>query len=100
MDSPPGRRTSLQITRDTGDHLEPRWSPDSAALIYYTPPSEGAQDGTLWEVPALGGPPRRLAASVSGADISHDGARIAFFRLNNRQVELVTADRGGADSGS
>jgi eukaryotic-like serine/threonine-protein kinase len=87
----------LQITRDTGDHLEPRWSPDSAALIYYTPPSEGAQDGTLWEVPALGGPPRRLAASVSGADISHDGTRIAFFRLNNRQVELVTADRGGAD---
>jgi eukaryotic-like serine/threonine-protein kinase len=87
----------LQITKDAGDHLEPRWSQDSAALIYYTPPSEGAEEGTIWEIPALGGPPRRLAASVSGTDTSHDGKRIAFFRLNNRQVELVTADRDGSD---
>jgi len=87
----------LQITHDAGDHLEPRWSQDSAALIYYTPPSEGAEEGTLWEISALGGPPRRLAASVSGTDPSHDGKRMAFFRLNNRQVELVTADRDGSD---
>lgn len=87
----------LQVTKDAEEHLEPRWSQDSATLIYFTPPSRGAEEGTLWEIPALGGPPRRLTASVSGADISHDGKRLAFFRLNNRQVELVTADRGGSD---
>ena len=30
----------LQLTRSAGDHLEPRWSQDSASIIYYTPPPE------------------------------------------------------------
>jgi serine/threonine protein kinase len=85
----------LQITHDAGDHLDPRWSQDSAAIIYYTPPPEGNAQGTLWEVPALGGAPRRLVSSMSGADVSHDGRRLTFFRLNGQQMELVASDRDG-----
>lgn len=87
----------LQITGGAGDHLEPRWSQDSAAVIYYTPPPQGGAQGTLWEVSALGGAPRRLASAMSGADVSHDGKRLTFFRLNGKQMELVSADRDGSN---
>src|SRR5438552_2336245 len=63
----------LQITRGPGAHLEPRWSQDSAAILYFTPPAEGNAQGALWEVSALGGAPRQLVYSISGADVSHDG---------------------------
>ncbi len=87
----------LQITHDPGEHLEPRWSQDSASLIYYTPPPEGNAQGVLWEVPALGGAPRRLVSSMSGADVSHDGKRLTFFRLNGARMELVASDRNGSN---
>jgi Tol biopolymer transport system component len=87
----------LEITSGTGAHLEPRWSQDSASIIYLTPPPEGDAQGTLWEVTALGGAPRVLGPSISGADVSHDGKRLTFFRLNGRQIELVVADRDGSN---
>ena len=88
----------LQITHDSGEHLEPRWSQDSAAIIYYSPPPEGDVQGALWEIPALGGAPRRLISSMSGADVSHDGRRLTFFRLNDKQMELVVSDRNGSNA--
>ncbi len=88
----------LQITHDSFKHYEPRWSQDSAAIIYYTPPPEGDAQGALWEVPALGGAPRRLVASMSGADVSHDGKRLTFFRLNGKHMELVVSDRDGSNA--
>src|SRR4051812_13135540 len=54
----------LQITHDSVDHLFPRWSHDSASIIYYTPPTSG-QQGSLWEISALGGFPRQLTESES-----------------------------------
>ncbi|MGO9123439.1 MAG: protein kinase domain-containing protein [Terriglobales bacterium] len=87
----------LQLTNGPGAHLEPRWSQDSAAVIYFTPPAEGSAQGALWEVSALGGAPRQLVPSISGADVSHDGKRLTFFRLNGRQIELVVADRDGSN---
>jgi Tol biopolymer transport system component/DNA-binding winged helix-turn-helix (wHTH) protein len=88
----------LQLTRDPGDHLEPRWSQDSSAIIYYTPPGEGDAQGTLWQVSALGGTAQRLVSSMSGADVSHEGKKLTFFRLNGRQMELAVSDRDGANS--
>ena len=87
----------LQITHDAVVHLEPRWSQDSASIIYYTPPPEGDAQGTLWEVSALGGPARRLESSLSGADVSHDGKRLTYFRLGDRQMQLVVSDRDGSN---
>jgi serine/threonine protein kinase len=86
----------LQLTRDPGDHFAPRWSPDSASLFYYTPPTAGSHEAVIWEISALGGTPRRLVESLSEVDSSHDGKSLAFFRLNDGKIELVRTDRDAA----
>ncbi|HEY3204943.1 MAG TPA: protein kinase [Thermoanaerobaculia bacterium] len=88
---------ALQITRDPTDHLYPRWSRDSSSILYFSPPLEGEEAGSLWEVSALGGTPRRLANSLSGADASSADDHIAFFRLGTNKIELVVAKRDGSD---
>jgi eukaryotic-like serine/threonine-protein kinase len=85
----------IQVTRDLLDHQSPRWSPDSASLIYYSPPAAEAY-GTVWQIPALGGTPRPLTHSLGSADLSHDGKRLAFLRFENHQVELVVSALDGA----
>lgn len=85
----------LQITREAGDHTEPRWSPDSGSIFYFVPPAKGQGQGTMWQIAALGGSPRRLAGSLGGPDISHDGKQLVFFRLNQNKVELVKSDLDG-----
>jgi Tol biopolymer transport system component/DNA-binding winged helix-turn-helix (wHTH) protein len=91
--------TPLQITHDEVDHLYPRWSQDATDITYYSPPRPGEEQGTLWEVSALGGTPRRLTPSLGGADASHDGQRLAFFRLNEKQhIELVVSSRDTSES--
>jgi len=85
----------LQVTRDDADHDEPRWMPDSSALVYLTPTPD-SEGGHLWQVSALGGPPRRLADSLSGADVSHDGRRLAFFRQTGDGTALVIAALDGS----
>jgi eukaryotic-like serine/threonine-protein kinase len=87
----------LQITNGSGAHLEPRWSQDSSAIIYFTPPPEGDAQGAIWEVSALGGAPRQLVSSMSGADVSHDGKRMTYFSLRGTQMELIVSDRDGAN---
>ncbi len=85
----------LKITRDEVPHLYPRWAPDSATLIYFSPAAESEVEGAIYEIPALGGTARRLASSFTGADISHDGKRLAFFHRSAGHVELIVADRNG-----
>ena len=83
----------LQITRGGVDHQFPRWSPDSSAIVYFSPAAPGEMRGTLWEVSALGGAPRRIADSLGGGtDVGADG-RLAFFRLVEGRLQLVTAPR-------
>jgi serine/threonine protein kinase/Tol biopolymer transport system component len=88
----------LQVTRDAGDHLHPRWSPDSSSLIYYSPSADGETHGTIAEVSALGGPPRRITDSLTEGDLSHDGTQIAFFRFRNDRPELVVCARDGSNT--
>ena len=88
---------ALQLTRDDADHEAPRWAPDSASILYYSPPAADSQ-GTLWELPALGGSPRRVSNAISGGDISHDGKRVTFFRSAPEQMELVVAARDGSQA--
>ncbi|MFY9560431.1 MAG: protein kinase, partial [Terriglobales bacterium] len=57
----------LQITRDTVDHECPRWSPDSSSILYFSPAVSGTVQGSILEVPALGGVPRRVVNSVGCA---------------------------------
>ena len=86
----------LQLTRDDVDHQSPRWAPDSSALIYYTPPATHGEQGTIWEIGALGGWPRKVAPAITGGDISHDGRRIAVFQAVDDAPTLVTVGRDGS----
>jgi Tol biopolymer transport system component len=88
--------TPLQITKDGIDHLQPRWSPDSSSLVYFSPAAAGDVQGTVWETAALGGAPRRVIDSVGGGDLGRNG-RIAGFRLAGQSIELVTASADSAD---
>jgi serine/threonine protein kinase/Tol biopolymer transport system component len=88
---------ALQLTRDDADHEAPRWAPDGASVLYYSPPASESQ-GTLWEMPSLGGSARRVSTAIGGGDFSHDGKRIAFFRFEKDQIELVVSARDGSDT--
>ncbi|HEY7057490.1 MAG TPA: protein kinase [Vicinamibacterales bacterium] len=91
----------LQVTREDVHHEHPRWSPDSSALLYFTPSSSPGEPGTIWEVSAFGGRPRRVATALGGADMSHDGRRIALFRTAGDHMELAIISRdGGRTEGS
>jgi Tol biopolymer transport system component len=83
----------IRITADDTDHEQPRWSPDSSSLIYYSPAQVHDEAGAIWEIPALGGSPRRIAPALGGGDLSHDGQRVALFRSQNGRTELVAAGR-------
>jgi serine/threonine protein kinase/Tol biopolymer transport system component len=84
----------LQITFDDVDHEHPRWTHDSSAIVYFTPSVKEGEAGALWEVPALNGAPRRLAASVTGADVSRDG-RLATFQKSGQRTVLAIVPRDG-----
>jgi len=90
----------LQITRDTVDHESPRWSPDSSSILYFSPATSGTVQGTvqgsIWEIPALGGAPRRVVNSVGGVDVSRTDGRLALFRLAKEGLQLVTAPPDGS----
>jgi eukaryotic-like serine/threonine-protein kinase len=83
--------TNLQITRDTVDHECPRWLPDSSSILYFSPTVSGAVQGSIFEISALGGVPRRVASSVGCADVSPINGRLALFRLAKERIQLVTA---------
>ena len=87
---------ALQLTRDDADHTHPRWAPDSSTLIYFTPAATESDVGTVWEIGALGGWPRRIATAIGAADISHDGQRIAMLQSSEDQLALVVASRDGS----
>jgi eukaryotic-like serine/threonine-protein kinase len=87
----------LQVTRDDGDHYEPRWTPDASTLLYYSPSAGRAEQGALWEIAALGGPPRCVSGALGGGDVSHDGRRIALFQSSAGHIELVTMAHDGSE---
>ena len=86
----------LQITRDPVDHESPRWSRDSSSILYFSPAASGAVQGSIWEISALGGVPRRVVTSVGGADVSLTDGRLAFFRLAKKGIQLGTAPSDGS----
>jgi serine/threonine protein kinase len=89
--------TLLQLTRDESHHLYPRWSPDSNSLIYFTPGASRLEEGTVFEIGALGGWPRPVTSALGGVDISHDGARLALVQANENQLVLATVARDGSN---
>jgi Tol biopolymer transport system component len=87
----------LQVTRDAADHSQPRWAPDSSTLVYHTPADTHGEQGTLWEISALGGVPRPIISALGGGDVSHDGRRIALVTAHEGRVMIATVARDGSD---
>jgi Tol biopolymer transport system component len=87
---------SLPITTDPVDHQHPRWLPDASSLVYFSPAGPGDAQGAILIVPALGGSPRRIIASLGGADVNSNG-RLACFRLIDGSIQLVSASLDGTD---
>ena len=85
----------LKITEADLDHEQPRWTPDSNRILYFTRSQTEDPQGTLWEVPALGGQPHSIARALGGGDISHDGQRIAAFQLVDNTARLMILGRDG-----
>jgi serine/threonine protein kinase len=83
----------LRVTHDDGDHEFPRWTMDGGSIVYYARPAISGESGMLWEVSALGGPPRPLVSSSGGSDCSHDGRRIVMFQPGDDRAELVALSR-------
>jgi serine/threonine protein kinase len=86
----------LQITKDHVDHQLPRWSPDASSLLYFSPAAPGEAQGTTWSIPALGGSPRRIMASIGGADVSRNG-RLTCFSLVDGHIQLLTSALDGSE---
>ncbi|MGQ0737188.1 MAG: protein kinase domain-containing protein, partial [Acidobacteriota bacterium] len=86
----------LRLANDASDPQFPRWSPDSSAIVYFSSARSGDRQGTIWEVSALGGAPRRVADSIGSADVNGRDGRLAFFRLADEAVQLVTMGRDGS----
>ena len=64
--------------------------------LLFLPAGSGTLQGSVWEIPALGGVPRRVVNSLGGADVSPKDGRLAFFRLVKEGIQLVTAPPDGS----
>ncbi len=67
----------VQITHDANLKSAPSWSPDGATLAYAQLNASGIWD--IWEVPALGGTPRRVILNAADPTWSPDGRSLAYF---------------------
>lgn len=67
----------VQVTHDMNLKRVPSWSPDGTTLAYAQLNDSGVWD--TWEVPALGGTPRRVILNASDPAWSPDGHSIAYF---------------------
>jgi len=70
-------------------------SPDGN-YVYYTLVEPGSGTGTLYQVPVLGGTPRKLFTGIySSVAFSSDGKQIAYFYWINDEDRLMVANKDG-----
>jgi len=87
----------LEITE--GGYGDLSFSPDGE-FIYYALYDESHPKGTLFQMPIIGGTPRRILDDIGSPVVfSHDGKRIAFIRLDNPNGKsaLVIANADGSN---
>ena len=70
------------------------------SYVYYAVDEKGDQKGTLFQIPAIGGTPRKILEGIAGSvTFSPDGKRMAFFRTTSvtghRQDALIISNIDG-----
>jgi eukaryotic-like serine/threonine-protein kinase len=83
----------VQITNTPDLKESPRWAPDGTKLVFSQLNDSGIHD--VWEVPALGGTPRRLIFGAKDPDWSPDGRSLAY--LNMADDTIWISDASGQD---
>jgi len=79
--------------------LEPQFSPDGN-FVYYSVRGAEFPKGALFQVPILGGEPKKILESVNQGDISFspDGDRFAFTRqISDSDSQLLTVNTDGTN---
>jgi eukaryotic-like serine/threonine-protein kinase len=84
----------VRITNDSNLKARPRWSPDGTKIAYSRLNESGLWD--IWEVPALGGTPRRLILNAMDPAWSPDGRSLAY--ANNSTGSIWIADSSGQNA--
>jgi len=73
------------------------WYPDSAHIVADW--VEGPKSPTsLWQIPIMGGAPRKLSDNGEFASVSRDGSQIAFLRGDSPNQEMWVMRGNGEDS--
>lgn len=81
----------VQITHDGAVKARPSWSPDGSTLAYAQINEFGTMD--IWEVPALGGSPRKVILNATDPTWMPDGRSLVYE--NNADIKLWIAGAAG-----
>ena len=83
------RSEVVRISSDDGSYITDfDWSPDGAHLYFSTTTRDSR--GSIWRVPASGGPPESLGIDMDGligAEVSADGSHLVFTVGESRSTE-------------
>ena len=95
-----GTGSRVQIVLPTEAYTMKASTFSSDGYVYYTSNDEENPQGALFQVPVLGGIPKKLISRVTQPiSISHDGKQIAFgrYHLNGTEDELFIANIDGSN---
>lgn len=87
----------VRLTDSDEDESEPAFSADGSAIFYARGDRE-AGETSIWSVPTLGGPSRRVLASGEEPAPSPDGRFLAFRRREGDRTSLWVAKPDGAEA--
>jgi len=84
----------IRVTNDSSVESHPSWSPDGTKLAFAKLKESGLWD--IWEIPALGGPTRRVIIDATEPAWSPDGRSLAYSNLATNTI--WSCDTSGANA--
>jgi len=79
----------VQITKEPNLKSHPAWSPDGTTIAYARLNDSGIWD--IWEIPALGGTPRKVIPNATDPAWSPDSRLLAYRNMANATISVAGA---------